>query len=364
MIIIMRKMTIQHVLSLLLVSVSITSCGIRNTDIDTEVKEVDFLNKTETTIKGDKIKQLVGAKKIDIIDTLLIITTTLPEGQLEVYNTNTLELLGSFCKKGRARNEIIRLIDVNQTFISEGHLIATVYDDAYRLYEVDLTESIEKGSTIMRNIYESSRIMANTFLLGDDFNYRFEYTENDDFLGKGRKKIFSSYKIFNGNREEELKFFKSPMRVDNEKKINFPYVSTMIKHPNKNIVAGLFVHMDYLLFLNFDDNINYAVHQTGSLSFNDTYSDEEPWALHFTGCAPSSKYLMILYRNGDYTHDTMDGNYHIQELLIFDWEGNYITGAKMDRFVNRICYDEKHNCLYALNYEEELYRYDLAEIIK
>lgn len=359
----MRKKIFQFGLNLLFLVVSITSCGRRNTDICTEVKEVDFLNKTDAIIKGVKVKQLIGANEIDIYDTLLITATNVPEGQLEVYNTKTMELLGSFCRKGRGRNEIVRLLGVTQTFISEDHLIAMVFDEACNLYEVDITESIENGNTIIRNRYESSRIMGNTYLLGEDFNYRVEYIENEELPGK-KSKIPSLFKVYNGNREEELKFFKSRMRVDNEQHNYFPYECTVIKHPNKNIIVGKFIHMDYLLFLDFENNINYAVHQTGSISFNDTYSDEEPWALHFTSSAASSKYLMVLYRNGTYTHNTMDGNYHIQELIIFDWEGNYITGAKMDRFVNRICYDEIHNCLYALNYEEELYRYDLSEILK
>lgn len=358
----MRKQNFQFGLSLLLLVVSITSCGIRNSDICTEVKEIDFLDKTETTIKGDKIKQLIGAYNIDINDTILLVTTSLSEGQLEAYNTNTLELLGSFCRKGRGRNEIVRMMGITQTFISNGHLIAMVFDDACRLYEVDITESIEKGNTIIRNIYESSRIMGRTFLLGDDFNYRIEYIVNDEL--QGNKNPPYLFKVYNGKKEEDLIFFKSRMRVDDELLEGIQYQSAVVKHPYKNILVQKFMNMDYLLFLDFENNRNYAVHQTGSLSFNDIYSDEEPWALHFTGCAPSSKYLMIMYRNGAYTRDTMDGDYHIQELLIFDWEGNYITGAKMDRFINRICYDEIHNCLYALNFEEELYRYDLAEIIK
>ena len=359
----MKKKNFQLGLFFLLMVVSITSCGIRNTDICTEVKEIDFLDKTETTIKGVKIKQLIGASNIDINDTLLLITTTIPEGQLEVYNTNTLELLGSFCRKGRGRNEIVRMMGITQTFISNGHLIAMVFDDACHLYEVDITESIEKGNTIIRNIYDSSRIMGNTFILGEDFNYRIEYIVNEELNGKMKKYPYS-FKVYDGNREEDLTFFKSRMRVDDEGINHVPYQSAVIKHPCKNLIVQKFMRMDYLLFLDFENNKNYAVHQTGSLSFNDTYSREEPWALHFTGCAPSSKYLMIMYRNGAYTRDTMDGDYHIQELLIFDWEGNYITGAKMDRFINRICYDERHNCLYALNFEEELYRYDLAEILK
>lgn len=72
---------------------------------------------------------------------------------------------------------------------------------------------------------------------------------------------------------------------------------------------------------------------------------------------------MALYRNEDYTNKTIQDDYHLPEILIFDWDGNYITGFKMDRAINMIEYDEIHKILYGINGDEELYAYDMEKIM-
>ena len=71
---------------------------------------------------------------------------------------------------------------------------------------------------------------------------------------------------------------------------------------------------------------------------------------------------MFLYRQGDYTQKTTTGDWY-PELLVFDWDGNYITGFKMDMRLRMIEYDEIHSVLYGLNNDEELYAYDMGTLM-
>ena len=59
----------------------------------------------------------------------------------------------------------------------------------------------------------------------------------------------------------------------------------------------------------------------------------------------------------------MDGDYHVPEVLIFFFFCKYINGFKLDRFVTNIEYDETKNVLYALDYKEQLYAYDLSGLL-
>ena len=71
---------------------------------------------------------------------------------------------------------------------------------------------------------------------------------------------------------------------------------------------------------------------------------------------------MFLYRQGEYTQKTTAGDWY-PELLVFDWNGNYITGFKMDRKISSIEYDEIHKVLYGINGDEELYAYDMGNFL-
>lgn len=84
------------------------SCNNDNSKILIDDREVDFLNNTGDVIEGKLVKSdILGTTNLIVFDTLLMVTTNNPEGQLQVFSLNTLELLGSFCKQGRAKNEML-----------------------------------------------------------------------------------------------------------------------------------------------------------------------------------------------------------------------------------------------------------------
>jgi hypothetical protein len=52
------------------------------------------------------------------------------------------------------------------------------------------------------------------------------------------------------------------------------------------------------------------------------------------------------------------------ELLIFDWEGNYLKGFKMDRNSISLGYDSERKILYTFtSQKEQLYAYDLSGLL-
>ena len=84
------------------------------------------------------------------------------------------------------------------------------------------------------------------------------------------------------------------------------------------------------------------------------------WML-VTACTTSEDFFLVYYRNGDYSHIQREGDDYYPELLIFDWEGNYIKGFKMDRNSDSMGFDENNKVLYTMNSRtEQLYSYDLS----
>lgn len=330
-----------------------------------DVHEVDFLNKTGDIIEGKLVKsEILGATNIVVFDTLIMVNTKNPEGQLQVFSSNTLEHLGSFCKMGRARNEMLKAyVPTEQAYYRNGHLILVMIDAPRTFKEVDITASLQSGNTEIISTQECLPVGDGEFmLLGNDFNYRYEFQRNTYGI-EDSKAVPTKYTLYKYGEKRELKFFNTLMDIGPELNKLVPYTGDLFKHPNKNLVVQNFTCMDYLLYMDFDVDKYFAVHQIGSTTFNDTYVfDKSQMPAYFTDGASSSKYLMFLYRQGEYTQKTTYGNWY-PELLIFDWEGNYITGFKIDREIRFIEYDEIHNVLYGINNDEELYAYDMAKII-
>lgn len=345
-----------------LTSLMFFSCK-NDSNILVNVHEVDFLNKTGGVIEGKKVMSVLGAKGLVVYDTLIMVTTNNPEGQLQVYRCGDLKYLGSFCKQGRARNELLKASTVTeQAYYKDNHLIQIVYDVPTTMCEVDVTASIQSGHTVVISSRECLSTRGNEImLLGDDYNNRLEFELNkygvEEITG-----VPSRYTLYKNGKKKNLRFFKKIMKVEDEEQRELPYQGSLYKHPLKNLIVQSFANMDYLLYMNFEADSCFAVHQKGSLTFTDRYVDEMPMPLHFSDGATSNNYIMFLYRQGYYTQKTTAGEW-FPEVLIFDWNGNYISGFKTDRFIHYIEYDEINHALYGINNDDEIYVYDLSTIL-
>jgi hypothetical protein len=170
--------------------------------------------------------------------------------------------------------------------------------------------------------------------------------------------------LIKGDEQTELDFFKRPMAVTDDGFKDFPYRGTIHKHPSKNIVVNKFNYMDYLLFMDFDKKHNFVVHQNGSMTHEGLFEPVEPWIQNFSPCTVTENYIFVYYRNGDYSHVQRPGDDFYPELLIFDWDGNYIKGLKMDRNSISPAYNENSKILYTFcNRTEQLYEYDLSGLL-
>lgn len=347
----------------ILISLLTMSCHNNNPNILVDVQEVDFLNKTDDVMEGKLVKsEIFGATNIVVFDTLIMVITNNPEGQLQVFSSNTLEPLGKFCKKGRAKNEMLKTsATTEQSYYRDGNLILALFDAPNKFKEIDITASLQSGNTVIISSQENPVENGEFMLLGNDFKCRYEY-ERDIFGIEEATDIPTRYTVYEDGKKRELKFFNTLMDIEPKEK-SLPYIGSLYKHPQRNLVVQSFQRMDYLLFMDFDSDKYFAIHQIGSTTFNDTFlSEKSQMPAHFTDGASSSKYLMFLYCYGDYTQKTTAGDWY-PELLVFDWDGNYITGFKMDRAITRIEYDEIHKVLYGMNLDEELYAYEMEKVL-
>lgn len=361
----MRK----YCLLFVLLSLLTISCK-KDPSIKTTVKEVDFLNNTQDKVlEGILVDSILGSSNIVIFDTLMMVQTSDPEGQIKVYSTRTLNLLGSFCKKGRARNEMNRLIvSTEQAYYKDGHVILVAVDVPNIFKEIDITASLNSGSTVVISTQECMSLNDGEFMiLGNDYNTRYEFYRNvyeNQTRNGENKRVPSRYYLYKEGKRKELKFFSSVMK--SEVRTSFLYIGNLYKHPSKNIVVQSFERLDYLLFMDFDSTKKFAVHNNGSLTFNDVFVrptiSRPDDLLHFTDGASSSDYLMFLYWQGDYTRKQNKDRSN-PEILVFDWDGNYITGFKLGNYVRSIEYDELHKKLYGLDADERLFAFDLNNIL-
>ena len=350
---------------LIVVTLLSVSCRNQGSKLLLDVIEVDYLNRSESVIHGSLVPQeFIGANTFTLFDTLLMVMSNNPAGLLSVYSTNTLSHLGTFCQKGRARNEFQSDVSFccRQAYIKDGHVILPLAEYPNTLKLIDVTASIDNGGTVVTDVMECLSMDDGIFvILDDDYANRYEFWEYVP-MSEQDDKVPTKYYLYRDNNKKELIFFNELMKSESKNTI-LPYLGNLYKHPYKNKVVQSFERLDYLLYMDYDTENYFAVHQKGSLSFDDTFprNNDPRTALYFSAGTTSDQFVMFLYRHGDYTQKVTVDN-PMPELLVFDWDGNFICSYKVDQPVRTIVYDEIHKMLYGLDASEHIYAYDLGSI--
>ncbi len=334
-----------------------------------ETREVDYLNKTGDVIPGKQMNlEILGATSINICDSLLLVTTSNPNGMLEVLSLSDLEPLATLCTQGRAHNEFTRQA-VNYTkqfYHRNGDIILPLCDEySAAMKEINISESLRQGKTITEGQSENPSILGfNNITLGNDISNRFILKDEWGQTFDGIAMMFCMVNQANDTTVIPVYdgAFDDILGLNN-------IAGVMHRHPEKNLVCYPLACLDYIFFIDTDTGENFAIHQQGSAIINEFDHNGQDYRNTFGMAAVTSNFILVLYTAGDYTLNTAKANdtdeeTPIPELLAFNWNGNYLGGVKLGEVIGDIAFDEEHNILYGLNpVLETFYSFNLSEFI-
>lgn len=346
-----------------------------------EVKEIDFVNKSDTLIDGNlvDISLPLGLQDFAMCDSMFLFLTEDVSAQLLVYSAKDGRLLGRFCGKGRAKYEIISPTMLSHEVFKDpsGAILLPLAEQRSAIKLINITESVKKNRTVVQDVRECSSIYY--ILLDNDIYNTLEYfTPERDILY--RDIVEPPYFEVKRNGEEEgkkINMYPKIMNLEKSSDALLFYHGSMYKHPSRNMVVQPLVFMDYVLFMDIDNNKYFAVHQKGSLSFDDyisaSYTVGEDYVLmhegrklpyHFGDPFCTESFIMFLYTAGDYYTNVEDGGRACPELIIFDWDGNFIRSIKLGKEVHCVSYDSNSMTLYGADLIESImYRFDFSDVI-
>ena len=357
-----------------------------------EVREIDFLNKAETTVHGVPVNAQMPLSVHGMIhcDSLNIVVAEDPKGYVHVYSDNW-QLLDVFSGKGRARNEFLTSPSMNRRQIfkgSDGHILLPLFDwraDVVKL--MDITESLKEHRAIIADVREygneeENRIIDNVektetrlmssfdaLFLDDNLYHTLEITYADfyEILKKPVEYRIRHDSIF---MEKPEILYRMEQLVGPEYKNQFS--RTAYRHPKRNLIIETFTNLDYIAFLDLDNNRSFLIHQAGSATYDNKveigkYVEDgvvyaRPERICFTNAIPSDDFFIVSYY-GPY----IDNAPASPELMFFDWDGNFIKSVKQDILTKYSVFDPKTKTLYGIRMpddeEEQLISFDLSSVI-
>lgn len=387
----------RKIVFLLVTLLVLLSCNNGKSRFLFSVHETDFVNKSKITVKATRadVDLPLGVSDLALCDSFFIVMFYNGGPLMNVYSLEW-DLLGRFCYKGRAKNEFLdvpRMLS-RQTLKGEnGNILIPLREGFSSLSSnikvLDLQQSLQSQKTTIvmeKPFYPYTMAKSG----GEEGYYIFPRTFDFVYLNNDINQIFRANSMFNDKdgalygRDYEVmddsiqkKYFKM---LSHDFPEDFDYVGGQLyKHPSRNLIIEPLMYMDYILFFDLDNDTTFAIHQKGSLSFDDKLSpvvyttitnlagDEEtmdPRPIHFANFAATESFFMVYYGAGDYTINQPDPMNAAPELLFFDWDGNFLKSVMMDVCVSDIVYDEKSHTLYGLDHSNEcVLGFDLSEVV-
>lgn len=235
--------------------------------------------------------------------------------------------------------------------------------------EINVSASLREKHTVVGEMELRSNDESCFVLLGDGLERIFSFHHPSINVELGTTTL-PSYTIRKHNDiEKEIKVFRKHVKSENPENLELWYSGDLLKHPNKEMVIMPMSGMDYILFFDLDKKKNWALHQIGTpltteICVYDDYSKN-----YFGGFGgPMTDYtsdiFLVTYFGGKFTEEAIKEGKMRGELLVFDWDGNYLGGVKLDTNYHSSSYDPKNKMLYALNIaSEKIFTFDLSGLM-
>ena len=351
----------------------IASCTGSRRHLNIETKEIDYVNKSEFVFDGTPLDiQVNGLNEIMFCDSFLVTLLTDPENMIQAFDSKTFECVAKFGHVGRARNEFSQYFNTLEKmhYRRNDKTYFPLIDDGSVIKEVDFSSSVQNNEMVISTIRDYP-IFAWGYnrmgLINNGYDTVFCSSEVEQDPVRKHRNHAPKYYIYDIGKQErtQIDVYSRVMKVKNEDYYPPLYYTRMYKHPQKNIFVCPFFNRDYMFYFNLDSCQYFAIHQTGTESFDSKLSEQQILALQdrlcFTSAEVTDDFILVMYLGGE---DSKQHESVLPEILLFDWNGNYIAGAKLEKEVHDICFDKMNSKLYGANFNEEIiYQFDITAMI-
>jgi hypothetical protein len=340
-----------------------------------EIKLVDDTQNV-TELSSDRIF-LEGAffGYPSVCDSLIIFwNPSLPGAYFSIFNLNTGEYMGDFCKKGSGPEEFSTLPLIFRFYKENGAIKTMLFaPNEEKLLLWNITESVEKRITVYDSVisykWEKENISRSyVFMFRLEKDTMLAYVPSRSLTiddGIATLPFYQKRTIYTNKLIRNYDIYKASVRSNADENFapNF-FLSSFdcIKPDGSKIVQG----MIYLAQINIIDIetgqiTGYRIKNTPDFSFFKT--DKPNLKGYYTRIQADDEYIYALY-SGEYIESRSSSSSPQPHIIhVFDWEGNLKRKLELDHPTRDISLDHVNNILYTMDVEaEEVYSYDLNKL--
>ena len=311
-------------------------------------------------LDGHKLNlKLYGVEEVAIIDTFLLgfdIDGT--DKFIKVYSTENYKYLGDIISQGRGPNELLTVLTQNQYYIDSAgcHLWITEETLFSKIYLLNITKSLTTGSTVFDTSFVlKHNPVAYKYYINDSIIIGFDYNKEKQITyvkyNMIQQKIISERNIFDKD------FF------NKEHRNAFAFDISNIKPDSLNKIAGASYSLNniYVIDLELKNSLTINVEQKNRSIYDIIKDGNDLYTYH--DIVVTNNYIFALYIDKTskdiFSKETNSG----VEVHVFKWDGKPVCKILIDENIWGISIDSNQNTLYGYTPFEDVYRYDLINIL-
>ena len=292
----------------------------------------------------------------------LILDLNKEENMLHVYNLPHLQFLGSFQKIGNGPDEVILPSAFTQWFNKDGQIqlvmrsyqkftgllnISKSLIENKAIYDNKYTYNAPKGKNSFQQSSVSYLLGDSIFLINRSIIMRPQDNQNDFFEVYDYKNDSILRSFYASNFPKELlehhgrdQAFQKDIAISNDCK--------------KMVIAYRFLNMISIVNIEKEE-INNLFTDGNKLNWEQVI--EGTPKPYYTKVHCNNAYIWAMAIEGE------DPSTFRSRLDIFDWKGNYLCKAHLDKWVSSFSIDERNQTMYAVTADDMLVRYNIKELL-
>lgn len=308
-------------------------------------KVYDLTDRLTDTIFGQPvIKGIIGSWSLCSINTILCFPTSDHDAMFSFYS-HSGDSLGSFGKLGQGPNDFLTAWTQGMRYDKGDDIGLWVIDvNSSRLKTLNISKSFREGMATVDTSFAIDPMVFNAFYhdgkiiesAATQNNYELRILSSDDQTILYREPLF------------KINFSPNPIMA--------AYYCDMGLSPDGRYIVMSMTALNEINILDLADYSRLTISVGNVPQKDEVFGSDGITKRYDTVLTLSDCHIITLYEHGSYITQENKAN---SSLHVFDYAGNFIANIPVDRYLISITYSKEDDCIYALDENENVIRYQM-----
>lgn len=367
----LKNFSLIHIVTLL--TILFSSCDDEKSYFNGEITLVNEPQKIDTVRGQQIILDSIYDGSMYVNDSLLIFNfNKAHDKKVHVFNLKTNSLIGKFCQVGNGPNEVRSVYCYGQFYNVSNEINLWIEINSVTLNELNVTKSLQSQKTVFNNKRQPIKCIEPP---GFVYNFIFELDEKY-FLAKNQAQVLfkngtdyipGKYGIYNSNTGKLVKslvIYNKPISnkfIDQSFVVEQFFTSFDKIKPDKSKLAMAMVYLPQINILDLKTGKNVCFRLKDKPGFKSLKKDPESFRIYNRFIVVDDSFIFVSYLN----LPSVDVNWLSQtnEIDVYNWSGQFIKKLHLSNPFFKIAFDPINKIMFTKNNSDEIYSYDLKDLL-